>query len=250
MAHEYPPVPLPTFARSVARIVVRPRPAESRKCVLFAQGRTGSTLFGELLDSHPDVKFAHEILRAKVPSTHLWVAGERRRFPERVYGFHVKIYQLTEQGVSDPGRWVRRLSERGWTILALRRRNLLRHVLSNMTIKTTGVTHDRLGRERTKQKVHPPELVEWIGKRQEVGRQEQAILAELPHEQFVYEDDLQDSSRWEATTSRAFSFLGLDPVPVQTTLHRRNPGRLPDLIENYDEVAEAVTAAGYAEFLD
>jgi hypothetical protein len=250
MPQEYPPVPWPTFARSVARVAVRPRPSERRQCVLFAQGRTGSTLFGELLDSHPQVKFAHEILRAKVPSTRLWVAGERRRFPDRVYGFHVKIYQLTEQGVSDPGRWLRRLSDDGWTVLALRRRNLLRHVLSNMTINVTGVTHDRLGRQRTKQRVDPAELVEWIGKRDGVGRQEQEILADLPHEQFVYEDDLQDSSCWAATMTRAFTFLGLEPVPVQTTLHRRNPGRLADLIDNYDEVAEAVTHAGYAEFLD
>ena len=250
MPQEYPPVPWPAFAKSAARIIVRPRTAETRKCVLFAQGRTGSTLFGELLDSHPQVRFAHEILRAKVPSTRLWVAGERRRFPDKVYGFHVKIYQLTEQGVDDPGRWLRRMSDAGWTVLALRRRNLLRHVLSNMTINTTGVTHDRLGRERTKQVVDPAELVEWIGKRDGVGRQEQRILADLPHEQFVYEDDLQDSSRWEATMSRAFRFLGLDPVPVETTLHRRNPGPLSDLIQNYDEVADAVTAAGYAEFLD
>lgn len=250
MAREYPPVGWPAFLRSASRIVVRPRPAESRKCVLFAQGRTGSTLFGELLDSHPQVTFAHEILRAKVPSTRLWVAGERRRFPDRVYGFHVKIYQLTEQGVDDPGRWMRRLSERGWTVLALRRRNLLRHVLSNMTINATGVTHDRLGRERAKLVVDAPGLVEWIGKRADVGRQEQEILAEIPHEQFVYEDDLQDSSRWTETSERAFRFLGLDPVPVETTLHRRNPGPLSELIDNYDEVAAAVTAAGYANFLD
>src|SRR4029079_12783870 len=101
MARESPPVGLRAFLRSASRIVVRPRPAESRKCVLFAQGRTGSTLFGELLDSHPQVTFAHEILRAKVPSTRLWVAGERRRIPARVYGLHVESLQHTEPRVVD-----------------------------------------------------------------------------------------------------------------------------------------------------
>ena len=248
---EYPPVRWRTVGRSAARVLTVPRPAESRRCVLFAQGRTGSTLFGELLDSHPQMHFAHEILRAKVPSTRVWIAGERRRYPKSVYGFHVKIYQLTDvQGVRDPGRWLSRLAHSGWRVLFLRRRNLLRHVLSNMAINATGVTHDREGKGPARLTVDAAGLVEWIGIREEMGRREQAALEGVPHEAFVYEDDLMDPDAWPATTARAFRALDLPETPVTTTLRRRNPGALPDLIANYDEVAAAVTAAGYARFLD
>lgn len=237
--------------RSALRVAEVPRPREPRRCLLFAQGRTGSTLFGELLDSHPEMHFAHEILRAKVPSVRLWVAGERRRHPTLVYGFHVKIYQLTDvQGVADPARWLRRMADQGWRVLSLRRRNVLRHVLSNLAINATGLTHDRLGQGPTRLTVDPVELVRWMDIRSEVGRRETAALSGVNHEAFVYEDDLLDSANWPETMARAFSFIGLDPVPVGTTLKRRNPGRLPDLIENYDEVAAAVASAGYAAFLN
>lgn len=248
---EYPSVPWRRVVRSALRVVQVPRPAEPRRCLLFAQGRTGSTLFGELLDSHPAIHFDHEILRAKVPSVRLWVAGERRRHPASVYGFHVKIYQLTDvQGIDDPATWLRQMAARGWRVLSLRRRNVLRHVLSNMAINATGVTHDRQGQGPTKLTVDPAELVHWIAIRTEVGRREAAALAGVEHEAFTYEDDLRDAASWPATAARAFRFLGLPDAPVETTLQRRNPGSVADLIANYDEVAAAVTAAGYAEFLD
>jgi hypothetical protein len=229
------------------------RPAEARKYVLFAQGRTGSTLLGELIASHPRAFFADEILRAKVPATRMWAEAERRRHPREVFGFHVKIYQLTDvQGVRDPTAWLRGMHRHGWRVIALRRRNLLRHVLSNMTITATGTVHDRSGTSggAAGLTVDPAELVYWMEQRARVGAAEDTALREVPHVALTYEDDLADPERWADAAGRVFAHLGLDPAPVTTTLRRRNPGRLTELIANYDEVAAALAGAPYGQYLD
>jgi hypothetical protein len=249
---EFPPVGLAAQARAAVSAVVPGRPADPRKYVLFAQGRTGSTLLGELLGSHPDVVFADEILRAKVQSTWLWTEGRRRRQPEKVFGFHVKIYQLTDvQGIADPASWLGTMHRRGWRVIALRRRNLVRHVLSNMAITATGTVHDRSGEgRRDPLRVDPAELVHWVRLREQVGRDEQAALRDVPHLSFIYEDDLTQPAVWEVTTRRAFAHLGVEPMPVSTSLHRRNEGSLAELIANYAEVASALHGTAYEHFLE
>jgi hypothetical protein len=249
--HEFPAIGW-LVQTQVAAQLLRPsnRPARG-KFVLFAQGRTGSTLFGELLGSHPDVFFADEILRAKVLSPSLWVAGQRRRHRRRVFGFHVKIYQLSDvQGVDDAGRWLRQMDDRGWRVLTLRRRNLLRHVLSNMTIEATGQVHDRSGAAGHRQlHVDPDHVLHWMRIREQVGRDEDRALDGVAHESFVYEDDLADSAAWQGTADRAFQSLGVSSTPVAANLKRRNPMDLSDLISNYAELAAALKGTPYEAHL-
>ena len=250
--HEFPAVGWLVQMQVAAQLLHLPSRRAQQKFVLFAQGRTGSTLLGELLASHPELFFADEILRAKVASPTLWVSGQRQRHRRRVYGFHVKIYQLSDvQGVHDAGRWLRDMHDRGWQVLALRRRNLLRHVLSNMTIEATGQVHDRSGSVGHRLlHVDPDHVLHWIGVREQVGWKEAQALDGVPHESFIYEDDLADAAVWQATANRAFGFLGMPTVPVTTSLRRRNPGNLRELIANYDELAVALRGTPYEECLD
>jgi hypothetical protein len=222
------------------------------KFVLFAQGRTGSTLLGELLGSHPDVFFANEIFQVRVRSTRLHAAWLPARHARHVVGFHVKIYQLTDlQRVADPGAWLRGIHGRGWQVIALRRTNLLRHVLSNMTAMAADRYSDRSGATAAaKLHVDPDHLIEWMGKRKQVGLDEEHALDGVPHLALTYEDDLQDPATWAATTARAFAHLGLSAVPVATNLRRQNTGSLADLIANVDEVKSVLTGTEYAPFLD
>jgi hypothetical protein len=222
------------------------------KFVLFAQGRTGSTLLGDLLGDHPEVFFGHEIFQQPVRSTRWELAWLQGRHARHVVGFHVKIYQLTDvQGVADAGAWLRRLHRRGWQVIALRRENLLRHVLSNMTALAADRYSDRSGQPGPgKLHVDPDHLVHWMGVREQVGRAEERALEGIPHLALTYEHDLQDPGVWDTTSARAFEYLGLSAVPVSTNLRRQNVGGLPDLIENLAEVEGALHGTAYAKFLD
>jgi hypothetical protein len=221
------------------------------KFVLFAQGRTGSTLLGDLLGSHPDVLFANEILSSPVRSTRLRTDWLRWRHARHVVGFHVKIYQLTDsQGIADPGAWLRRLHSRGWQVITLRRDNLLRHVLSNITAEAANRYDDRSGAPApVRLHVDPEHLLYWMGKREQVGLDEQRALVGVPHLGLTYETDLQDPADWAATTARVFAALGLASTPVSSTLSRLNSGGLADILENLDEIKSALTGTRYERFL-
>jgi LPS sulfotransferase NodH len=249
---ELPPVSLKAQAANALRLLPYGARTDPRKYVVFAQGRTGSTLLGDLIGSHPAAMFADEILQAKVVSTRAWVEGQRRGHASKVFGFHVKIYQLTDvQGVRDPARWLRDLHTRGWRVVALRRRNLLRHVLSNMAITATGVTHHRTSdASRELLTVDPAELLHWMQQRERVGGQEREALDGVPHVALTYEDDLLDADAWPATAAGVFAHLGLDAAPVDTSLRRTNPGRLDQLVANVEEVAAALRGTPYEQFLD
>lgn len=222
------------------------------KFVLFAQGRTGSTLLGDLLRSHPDVYFGEEALGSRVVSTRLVIERMRWRHARHAVGFHVKIYQLTDdQGIADPGAWLRGLHRHGWRVITLRRDNVLRHVLSNMTAHAANRYEDREGTGGNgAMHVEPSELIHWMNVRQQVGQDEAAALDGIPHLALSYEADLADAPCWPATMQRVFAHLDLDAVPVATNLHRQNPGALADVIANYGEVKSALTGTEFAHFLD
>lgn len=224
------------------------------KFVVFAQGRTGSTLLGDLLRSHPQIYFGDELLASAVRSPRLTAARTRWRHARHAVGFHVKIYQLSDvQGISDAGGWLRGMHRHGWRVIALRRENLLRQVLSNMTAKVTNRYEDRSGEGefvRVRPYVDPEELLHWIGVRAAVGADEAAALEGVPHLSLSYERDLQDSAAWHPTMERVFAHLDLDSVPVATNLRRQNDGKLATLIANYQEVVDAVGGTEYARYLD
>jgi hypothetical protein len=136
-------------------------------------------------------------------------------------------------------------------VIHLRRENLLRHVLSNITAIERDSYHDRSGEgDRNAVRVDPEDLLHWMQRREHAGADEAAALARVPHLALTYEHDLQEPGRWPTTMKQVFDFLDLEPVEVSTNLHRTNPGRLDELVTNYDEVRAAVTKAGYARYLD
>ena len=138
-------------------------------------------------------------------------------------------------------------------MISLRRENLLRHVLSNMTAQAANRYEERAGsanRVRIRPHVDPSELEHWMSVRANVGAREAAALDGVKHLSLSYEKDLQDPGSWRWTTQQVFAHLDLPPVEVATTLQKQNAGPLSDLIANYDEVIAALSGTEYAAYLD
>ena len=178
--------------------------------------------------------------------------SRRRLFPDQHYGFKVKPYQLTADQRVDPKRWLQRMSGRGWRIIRLWRRNVLRHALSNMVAEHVG------GFVFRAESPPPPRgivvdtemLIGAMRMRSDLVEQEQSALDGLPHITVCYEDDLMDASRHQATLDRLSEQLGLQPAPARTGVRRITEQDLRDMVVNYDEVAEAVAATQWAALLD
>ena len=250
-----PPPPVPPWRQvgAYVRGLASWRPLEEpRAFLIFAQGRTGSELLVEILNSSPEVRCEGEILERRVAWPTAWAESRRRRERGRVYGFKVKPLQLLyNQRLPDMGRWLESMHGRGWRLVHLHRRNLLRQVLSNMAAEHHG-WHRRTSLPRSRGPLHvdPAVVTYWMDVRARWAAQERAALAELPHETVCYEDDLTSRHEQQATLDRLAGWLGVESRPVAVSLRPTNPGRLDRLIANYAEVRTALEKGPWGPYLD
>ncbi|MBS1517264.1 MAG: hypothetical protein JSS91_04180 [Bacteroidetes bacterium] len=230
------------------------------KFLIYTRGRTGSTLLTELLNCHPDIFCDREIFN-------FLYSGSRIRFPElyidscskrasynrkKVYGFKVKIAQLRyEHKYENYQDILDSLHEKGWKFIYLRRKNYLRHKLSNIISYQTNIFHLKYGDRDFDQKIKVDceKLFEGIKYGEEVEKTEQENLKNIPHLTVTYEDDLLEREKFQNTADRAFSFLGLDSHPVKSDLKRIVKLDLKEVILNYSEVEDFLIKKNYDKFL-
>ncbi len=230
---------------------LRPIAAGRVSFVIFAQGRTGSTLLADLMNSHEGVHCDNEILGWPVRFPDAWVDACRRRYRDRHYGFKVKPYELTVDQRLDPGAWLRRMDGRGWKLIHLRRNNVLRHALSNIVAEHIGRYTFRNADpgESAGLTVDPDVLLGAMEVREEQGEVERVALEGLPHVSLSYEDDLLRPERHQATLDRISDALGLPRAQARTALRRITIDDLRTTISNYEEVATAVRSTRWAPLL-
>jgi LPS sulfotransferase NodH len=249
---EAPPVPLAHQLRAAVHGLL-PR-ATPRPFLIYAQGRTGSTLLGNLLGSHPQVEYADEVLNGRVLRPHLHLQGLRKAYAPATYGVHVKPYHLTRsQGIEDRAGFLRRCADRGWLVVHLRRENVLRHVLSNVTRSATGAWHFHTddGRASAQVVVDVESVLSYMRSRALLAQQEERDVEGLDVVRVSYERDLlPGEAGWDAVAAEVFGRLGLPAAHVTTSLRRINQGSLADIVANHHELAAAVSAAGWGDLLD
>lgn len=246
---------LSTLRRLAAyRWLLDPRLREPEgRFLIFGQSRSGSTLLVDLLNSHPRVRCEGEIYYHRTPAPRLYRRARARHAGADVYGFKMHVHQLDYKlRTPDPARFVRELHEDGYRFLYLRRANSLRQVLSDQRRSQGGRTHYRGGSrpERRALRVDVAEVMAHLELRERYWREAEALLAPYPHHTVVYERDLADGRRHQATMDGVFAFLGLEPVRVETELVRINTRPIAELVENYEELRAAVAASPHAAMLE
>jgi hypothetical protein len=232
------------------------RRVPSSRFVVLAQPRSGSRLLCELLDAHSQIQCDMEILYARVLRPDRFIRCRARLSQCDTYGFKCMLYQLTQrQRIADARAFLSGLHAEGWRIIYLRRRNMLRLVLSILLWRQSGKAH-RYGAKHglrpgvEKLTVNCEHLHRRLEKQQHDQCLEEEALRDLPCFRVVYDEDLDCGAAQQRTLARIFEWLGLENESVASDLVRNTPKRLVDLIENYDEVAESLTGTPYAQFLD
>ena len=231
-------------ARAYIALLLRPR-LTTRRLLIFAQGRTGSTLLESLLESTGHFDGKSEVLGAlneKVRLPISYIRGVARIFPQRNIVAHVKIYQLgrdrIEHGAEpiDPGVFLRTLHEKGWDIVALRRRDKFDHYISGCLARARGDYHkvdDKA--EDIVIEIDREDLLQGMARRAKMDEREAAALAGVPHFEIVYEDDLMTPEAQQDTISRLLDHLGLEPRPAKTPLRKINSKPRSQVIANYED---------------
>jgi hypothetical protein len=169
------------------------------------------------------------------------------RLRGQAYGFKLLTHQLT---APDPAAYLRGLHERGFQIIALERRDWLRQSLSALRT-TTGPLHNvRDDRARfAPARVDPIAVLSGLYLIENAVTLLRSSVAELPALSLVYEDDLEDEGKHQATIDRICAALGLPSALARTNLVRVTPRTAAEQIENFDEVAELISKTRYRRFI-
>lgn len=237
------------------RLIMKKKTFPSNRFVIFAEGRSGSTLLVSLLNSSNQIYCDGEILnRAQVafPQQYIDLKASFCRTP--VYGFKLLDYQLEKlHRIKNPELFLVNLHKRGYKFIYLRRRNRLYHALSqiNALKKNKFHKHHHEG-EQTYQPiwVNVKELMDTMKITDKTTYKYQMILNDVPHLNLYYEEDLQCDSVHQSTADRIFRFLDIPSTPVKGDLVKIMPRKLSDIVKNYDEVVNTVKQTQYSRFLD
>ena len=241
--------------KAYSQVLLQKNQIPEQKFVIFAYGRSGSTLLVKLLNNHQKIHCEEEILHSrfygKMLFPSLYVQGRAVKFSSKVYGFKVKIFQLAEEQNIDPEKFLLNLYRDRWKIIYLKRNNILRSQISALL----GISRNQMhatSKSKLKNKkiiINCEQLLVGLQRREIYQIKEQEILKNLDHIKVIYEEDLLLTENHQKTSDRIFNYLGLDSVPVKTNLVKTTSNQLSDVIENYEEVVEKLSQTKYAKFL-
>lgn len=219
--------------------------------VVFFNGRSGSSTLIEALNSHPEMVARGEILSGK--DDQLLVARRFLTRPRRkryaAVGFKTKL-----RDVRDPEDLAALLAELGASAVLLRRRNVVKQVVSRVNSKRLYETTSdwNLYDERNRL---PPATIDpaWFDdalRRVEEDRRELEDYVgnlEVPTLPLYYEDFLVD---WAAAFSRVCSFLGARFEPVQRQSIKNTSDDLKQAVSNFEELRALYAGTPYASMFD
>ena len=140
-----------------------------------------------------------------------------------------------------------------YRIISLKRRNLLRQVISHMFALHRNVFHHRDPTAKRPYQlfvVSLDRLQEELSLFQSYWVLRDRVLEHFPAFEPYYEDDLSDSTEHQTTMDEVSGFLGVPPSRVQTSLSKTPPRELSSFVTNYDQVRAFLRGTKYAEFLE
>lgn len=263
----------PRALSALARSMFQSPPSKGHVLMLH-NGRSGSTLLGDMLDQHDEIfwdgetieKQLHRIeARRQVGFENLW--GEidldrgveeiaermRKRAGGKIFGTEVQDYHVLMMG-TDIRQFIRRLKALGFTRFVFLERNYMRKIASTVVATKRGKFHLKSGQrlKRTKVRINPERV--YIGHRFRTLKQvlnqyrdfRTAALDELRHDKLLhlqYEKDIKFGP--EVAARRACEFLDLPLHEPDINFRKTTNVPLGDVIENIEEVQEAFVEHGY-----
>jgi LPS sulfotransferase NodH len=238
-------------------------------------GRSGSTVVGDMLDQHPEVSWDGEVYQpifqkrqysdqSLPPITDIdavrYAVDQSRSVIARHYGFEVKFFHLRVLG-ADLAPWLDAIEAQmpNLRYVVLRRRNLLRAIVSVVAARASGTWHvdpyDRTRRVRVRIDPDAVFVNRTWGRLIEVLREFErdfaaldGLLAARPSLPLSYEEDVMDDP--SIAYAKVCAHLGLQAGTPTVRYARTNPHPLCELMDNHAEVAAALRGSEFEWMLE
>jgi len=230
-----------------------------RRFVILTTGRTGSELLASLLDSHPRIVCAGELLKEgrTFPTQYVEArAGMAGLRGMEAYGWKLLLSQYrnpsgTVRGIGDPDTYPARLDAMGYRLILLARRNLVAQAMSSIRAEQTQFHHYRGDRTAfTPTEVDPVTLMAFTWVREAETTALIETIGAVPYLRLTYEDDLLDPACHQDTVDRVCRYLGMDSAPVSSGLVKVAPRGVREMVTNFEEVMELFRDTRYAGYLE
>ena len=229
-------------------------PLPDSQFVIFAAGRSGSTLLVNLLNCSAQIYCDDEILnRQRVLFPRLLIDTYVCNSSKPAYGFKLLAYQLTSIHRKEPETFLQNLHQDGFKIIYLTRRNILNHALSQINAVQKNKFHYQAGEYKpTYQPIHVDvdEVIEKMAMSDAQTQHYDDIFSRVPHLKLTYECNLEQSATHQATANRVMDYLDLPHTPVMAGLMKLMPADLSDMVENHEELVHAIRQTQYSHYLN
>lgn len=225
-----------------------------RRFVVLTRDRTGSNMLIQMLNSHPNIAADYEIfakLYGKSAQSILNKAFARQPFYIKAKGFKIFYYHPQD----DSGAiWDIIQSMDDLYVIHLKRRNILRTLVSSRIAYSTGVYGIRTHKEETnyRKKVNPiiypfDRLRHDFIQTKEWERYGEDKFNDHPMLSIYYEDMVNDRN---ATFNTITDFLGLSRKEPRTDFKKQGTKRLHEMLENYDQLKRSFIGTEWEVFFD
>ena len=224
--------------------------------VIFTQGRTGSNLLRTLLSSHPSIfcirePFVRWHIKVLFPKLH--IRGKLANCPKTVCGLLLHDMHLNFQKI----KYADILSyfhNQGWKIIHLKRSNFFNQIVSARFAFLNRQWHyqSKADFDSTQLRsiyISPAEMFEFLEERAARYLKQNEMMAQFPHLDIIFEDDLSQSEQHQQTIDKICNYLDISPAPVATKLIK-TPREIKDLLQNYEEITAFLKNTKYADLLD
>lgn len=222
-----------------------------RRFVIVAQARTGSTLLGDLLRSHEMIDCDGELFLHWRWLPEQYILSRMKLTNKPVYGFKLLTYQPEGVlGFSSLSPIIDWLESNDFRMIYLRRDNVLRHALSQLNARVNqfsqrGESH----LERRRLLIDRDAIFHWMKVVTSRRIMDESIMKDRKFLDIRYERDLEDSKNWQALFLRIDEFLEVKSHLPNSSFKKVTPGRLEELVENFQELCEMLAGTEFEKYL-
>lgn len=236
---------------------------------MFHTGRCGSTVLGNLLNQNPEISWAGEVFEdmEKRYRKYRWRTEKPLKILEMImyskecnyFGFETKSLKeqhLRPQWIDmDLIDYIGALCKLGFKhFIILKRRNYLKRSMSATVGFKSGIWHQKKDETNNPIKINidinnfkigntSKHLLQHFRDLDQHYVELNSILEENRLLNLIYEDDIQENPI--AAYNKICDFLRIDSVPVEIRRKKTNPFKMSEVIQNLDEVKDALCNTKY-----
>ncbi len=224
-----------------------------KKFIVLSRNRTGSNMLISMLNSHPSIYSRYEIFRTlDGNSVKKIMNGIYSKYPRFVKAVGFKIFYYHPVDDESGAIWDKLTEMEDLHVIHLKRRNILRTILSGKIASKTNVwaTKDGSGEIGTKDKkvyLNADELEKALKKSREWEIIYGKMFKSKPMVEIYYEDLVSNP---QDEFQKITNMLNLKPCKLKTAYRKQNPEKMSELISNYESIKRSFTDTEWSQFFD